>query len=263
MCKNKEPRVLFVDIETLPLEVWCWGIHEQEIGLNQIKHDWSVVSWAARWKDDPKGKVMYGDNRNAKNIRNDKHILKGIWKLLDEADIVIGQNSMSFDIKKLNTRFIKHGMKPPSPFLQDDTLKMARRHFDFTSNKLGYLTEQLETEHKKTPSKKFPGMELWTECLKRNLNAFREMELYNKKDVLATESLYNKFTPYAKTKDFNLFTNDTTIRCNCGSPHFEKRGFSVTATGRFQRYQCRSCGKWTTSKINLLPIEKRKALRRG
>jgi len=54
------------------------------------------------------------DQRYAKNIEDDSGILREIWKMLDEADIVITQNGRKFDQKKLNARFILNGFKPPS-----------------------------------------------------------------------------------------------------------------------------------------------------
>ena len=65
--------------------------------------------------------------------RDDKRVLQSIWKLLDEADIVIGHNGDRFDLRKLNARFIDNDINPPSPFRTIDTLKVARREFAFVS----------------------------------------------------------------------------------------------------------------------------------
>ena len=86
-----KPKVLLLDIETSPLVSFTWGLFDQNIGLNQIKDDWSVLSWAAKWYGEKK--MMYQDVRHQKNKRDDKAMLAGIWHLLDEADIVVGQNS--------------------------------------------------------------------------------------------------------------------------------------------------------------------------
>lgn len=96
--------------------------------------------------------------------------------MLDEADIVITQNGRKFDQKKLNARFILNGFKPPSSYKHIDTLVIARKHFGFTSNKLKYMTDKLCTKYKKLDHSKFPGMELWRECLKGNSEAWTEME---------------------------------------------------------------------------------------
>ena len=95
---NKAPKVLFFDIETAPILAYSWGIWDQNIGLNQIKEDWFILSWSAKWLGDDK--IMYMDQRNARRVNNDKKLLKAVWKLLDDADIVVTQNGKSFDQKK-------------------------------------------------------------------------------------------------------------------------------------------------------------------
>lgn len=195
-----QPKCLIFDIETSPIIASVWGRRDVNIALNQINKEWSVIACAAKWLNDPASKVMYEDLRGSKDILDDRKVLKFIWKLLDEADIVITQNGQSFDSPKLNARFILHGMTPPSPYKHLDTYRIARRVAAFTSNKLEYLTDKLCTKYKKLSHAKFPGMSLWNECLKDNKQAWKEMERYNKHDVLATEELYNKlhiWTPSA------------------------------------------------------------------
>lgn len=253
------PKILALDIETFPLESFTWGLFDQNVALNQIKQDWTVASWSAKWVG--KKTIMYKDQRHSKNVRDDKKILEDIWKLLDEADIVLTQNGKSFDIKKLNARFILNDMKPPSSFKQIDTLRIARKVFAFTSNKLEYMSNKLCTKYKKLKVKKFQGFELWSECLKGNIVAWKEMEKYNKYDVLSLEELYLKLYPWSNEIDFNLYSSDNVKRCNCGSKNFVKNGYSYTSVGKFQRYSCGDCGAEIRDKKNLLSKDKKAALK--
>lgn len=232
--KQKKPRILFVDIETAPILAHVWGTYDQTVANNQIRQDWHLLSWSAKWRDEKK--VMYMDQRNAKDVTNDKKIAKAIWKLLDEADIVVWQNGAKFDHRKLNARFIQNDLTPPASYRQIDTLKLAKKHFGFTSNKLEYLSEKLNKKFKKSGHKKFPGFELWTQCLAGNQAAWREMEKYNKLDVLALEELYNRLQPW-----------DSSVRihakvCNCGATSWMKYGYRFTNAGRYQRLKCKNCG---------------------
>lgn len=188
---NKEPKILIFDIETAPILAHVWGLFDQNVGLNQIETDWHVLSWSAKWLDDPPSKVMYQDQRNAKNVTNDKKILESIRDLLDQADQVVTQNGIKFDSKKLNARFLFHEIKSPSSYRHRDTLRMAKKYFNLTSYKLEYMTDKFCKKYKKLKHKKFPGHELWKECLKGNKEAWDEMKKYNIHDVLATEELYN------------------------------------------------------------------------
>jgi DNA polymerase elongation subunit (family B) len=259
---SKKPKVLIFDVETAPVLANVWSLWEQNIGLNQIKQDWFVLSWSAKWLGDSPSKVMYQDQRGRRNIEDDKELLKGIWKLLDEADVVITQNGKKFDSKKLNARFVINGMKPPSPYKHIDTVVIARKVFGFTSNKLEYMTNKLCKKYKKLKHNKFSGFELWKECLAGNPEAWEEMEKYNRYDVLSLEELYNILSPWDQTVNFNLYHDEEDSVCNCGSTKFTKRGYAYTSTGKYQRYVCNGCGAWSRSSDNEFTKEKRSSLRR-
>ena len=260
--KHVGPKVLVYDIETAPMLGYVWDIWDQNVGLNQIYSDWYVLAWAAKWMHEGPSKVMYQDQRKAKNIEDDKELLKGIWKLLDEADVVVTQNGKRFDEKKLNARFIVHGMQPPSSYQHIDTRQIAKRKFAFTSNKLEYMTDTLNKKYKKSKHAKFSGFELWKECLKGNKAAWKEMEHYNKYDVLSLEELYLKLQPWDNTLNVNLYTPDNhELLCACGSKKFKKNGFKYTSVGKYQRYKCLDCGSEMKDRKNLFSKEKKEKLR--
>jgi len=255
-----KPKILIFDIETSPIMSYTWGIWDQNVALNQIHTDWSILSWAAMWADD--SKIMYMDNRKSKDVYNDKKLLRGIWQLINEADIIITQNGKSFDEKKLNARFILNGMKPPRKPKHFDTKRIATKYFAFTSNKLEYLTEKLCKKHKKlTGKRKFPGFMLWKECLKGNNKAWDELKHYNIADVTSLFELFGILSPWDSSINFGVYSDDEDHTCSCGSKKFKSNGFAYTATGKFQRYVCKSCGKESRSRQNLLSKEKTKSMR--
>ncbi len=254
------PKVLVYDIETAPLLGYVWGLWENNVALNQIHSDWHILSWSAKWLGDGPDKVMYMDQRNAKNIEDDSTLLMGIWKLLDEADVVITQNGKNFDQKKLNARFIMQGFQPPSSYKHIDTKQIASKIFKFSSNKLEYMSDKLNVTYKKQKHEKFSGFELWSECLKGNLEAWKEMEKYNKYDVLALEELYHKLIPWDNSINFNVYHDQETNVCKCGSTSFIKNGYYYTSNGKYQRHRCKGCGAETRDKENLFSKEKRASL---
>jgi hypothetical protein len=257
------PKVLVFDIETAPIIAHVWGLWENNVGLNQIQADWHILSWSAKWLHDGPEKVMYMDQRGQKNIADDTKTLKGIWALLDEADIVITQNGKRFDQKKLNARFILNGFPPPSSYRHIDTQEIAKRYFAFSSNKLAYMSDLLCVKYKKQVNHgKFQGHELWTECLKDNLEAWKEMEHYNKYDVLALEELYHKLIVWDNRINFNVYHDSLETVCKCGSKEFSKNGFYVTNTNRFQKYKCKHCGSEHRDGVGLLSKEKKASLKR-
>jgi hypothetical protein len=258
-----EAKVLIFDIETAPILAHVWGLWDNNVGLNQMMSDWHVMSWSAKWRKAPESEVMYMDQRNAKDVQDDKAILKEIWELLNEADVVITQNGKRFDQRKLNARFVEHGFGPTSSFKHIDTKIIAQKHFDFPSYKLEYMTNKFCKKYKKLKHKKYPGHEMWTECLKGNVEAWNEMEEYNKHDVLALEELYFILVPWDSSINLNLYHDEEKHICHCGSEEHIKNGFYYTNMGQFQRYKCKSCGAETRGRHNLFSVEKRDSLQQG
>lgn len=257
------PKVLIFDIETAPMLGYIWSLWENDVAINQLYSDWHILSWSAKWLNTPEDQVMYMDQRDAKRIEDDSRILKYIWQLLDKADIVVTQNGKAFDQKKLNARFILNNFQPPSSYKHIDTKVLAQKYFGFTSTKLEYMSDKLCKKYKKLKPKKFSGFEMWRECLAGNKEAWEEMEIYNKHDVLALEELYKIMIPWDSSINFSLYSDEPKHVCKCGSTSFHKNGFYYTNTGKFQRYRCSVCGAETRDRKNLFSKDKRDSLRLG
>jgi hypothetical protein len=228
-----------------------------------IESDWSILSFAAKWLGEPPSKMIYHDVSKRDDLNDDKQLLAEAWKLLDAADIVITQNGVAFDRKKLNARFIIQGMKPPSPFRMIDTKQIAKRNFGFTSNRMEYLSEKLNSKYKKLKHEDFSGFELWRECLKRNPKAWASMKKYNVHDVLTLEELYHRLAPWDSKSQLAIYSDDHLAQCSCGSTEFKRSGWYHSATGKFQRYCCKDCGAWSRGRINHFSEATRKKLRVG
>lgn len=237
-----KPKILLVDLETSPLVSFNWGIYEQN-AIKVVK-EWHILCFAYKWLDGGATKVvslpdfpMYKKNKD-----NDKEVVKKLHELFDEADIILAQNGDSFDIKKSNARFIYHGFSPPSQYKTIDTLKIARRNFKFTSNKLGDLGEYLGVGKKVSTG----GFELWDKCMKGDLKAWSLMKRYCKQDVDLLEKVYLKLRPWSKTHpNLALFNTAEKESCpNCQSDNVQKRGYTPTNAIWYRRFQCQQCTAW-------------------
>jgi hypothetical protein len=255
---NPKLKILIVDIETSPLLVWTWGLFDQFIGLEQIKEDWRIISFAAKWEDSKE--IIQKDLRNGINDRNEKAMLKTLWNLLNKADIVVGQNSKRFDVKKINEKFLFYDLGKPSEYRQEDTLIMSKKYFSPTSHKLEYRSNQLNKKYKKLSHSKYPGFSLWKACMNNDQKAWNSMAEYNTFDVLSTEEYYKTLKPWASKINHAVLNNSLEIQCTCGSPHIQKRGYNYTNTGKFRKYQCTNCAAWLQGKENLLDKNKKKSL---
>lgn len=255
--EKKGPRILIYDVETAPILGYCWSLWNNNIGLNQLHSDWHLLSWAAKWLGEED--VYYEDQRNAKNIEDDSELLKGIWKLLDECDMVITQNGKKFDQRKLNARFVINGMQPPSAYRHIDVLQIAKAQFGFTSHRLQYMTDTLCTKYKKSGHAKFAGFDLWSECLKGNVEAFEEMENYNILDILSLEELYSILSPWDnKLPNFDVY-NDEPV----SNEEWVKDGYIYSNLGKYDRYRNTLTGQQRRGNVNLLSKEKRNSLLRN
>lgn len=255
------PKILTTDIETLPLDAHVWGLFDQNVGLSQIKEDWAMLSYAAKFLGSKK--VYYGDTRNAQGIRDDKAILAELVALLDEADVVVGHNVRRFDLRKVRARAIMHGLAPFREPAVIDTMEMAKGTGAFTSNKLEYLSKTLLPErYWKSGHSKYPGFEMWAGIMRGEEAAWEEMRKYNIQDIRATEQLYLTLRPWAKRlPNLAQYYADEECRCpRCGSKGLMDFGTVKSNVSEYKQYLCRDCGGFSRSRYTINSKQKRQSL---
>jgi len=237
---RERARILFLDIETAPIKAAVWRIWQENVGLEQIQEDWHLLSFCAKWHGEDH--VYYDDQRKAKDIEDDRPLLEQLHALLDEAHVVVAQNGDKFDLPKIRWRLLKAGFDPPKPFKTIDTLKILKRNFGATSNKLAFVSDQL-LENRKEEHKEFPGFQLWKECLAGNKRAWEEMRTYNIVDVLALEELYLKLRPWVPHHlNVGIYTDHEEPTCSrCGSHNLQLVGTVPTNVNVYPLFECKSC----------------------
>lgn len=232
------PRVLFLDIETFPNEGYTWGKYEQTV--IRFKRETCLATFAAKWLGEP-AVIVRGlpDYKGYKpGSYDDKKLAAELWMLFDQADIIVAHNGDSFDIKVCQARFIFHKMHPPRPVKTVDTKKATKKVARFNSNKLDDLCSLLENEQKiKT------DFDLWLGCINGDPASWALMLKYNKKDILLLEKLYLRLRPWISNHpNFTVLNRKICPKCNSSNVTF--RGFLVTSTRRYRRFQCQDCGGW-------------------
>lgn len=237
---SKNAKILIIDIETAPHMAYTWGMWKQNIGQNQWIKKGYIMSFCAKWLGSDE--VIYEENRTD----NDKQLVKSMYDLLDEADIVVAHNGQKFDIPRIIGRGLVHGFSPPSPSFIVDTLLVARKEFGFVSNSLAALCKELGLPEK-GGHKKYPGFELWLGCLRNEEAAWNEMREYNIQDVISLEALYLAMRPYMRNHPNVLRTEEgDKVACpKCGSENIQWRGYYYTKAGLcYKRFVCMDCGGW-------------------
>ena len=237
---SSKPKILLFDIENSPLTVYTWGLFDQNIWINQIKKDWYIISWSAKWLG---GKKTISSTVSPQESlkQNDKRIVKELWNLVNEADILIGHNAKAFDVKKMNARFLKYGLPEPRQYKVIDTLTIARRNFAISSNKLDYLCSYLGLDRKIQTW----WFELWELCMQGDKKALKIMETYCQNDVIILEELYMKLRVYDKTHpNVWLYIDDDELHCpRCGSTRLR---WSWTCVVNSNMYKTAKCECWAS-----------------
>jgi uncharacterized protein YprB with RNaseH-like and TPR domain len=179
-------KILLLDIETTPLQVYTWGLWDQNIGINQIIKSTEMMCFGAKW--------LGQKSVTFKSVHHDgkKTMLEELHKLMNEADVLVGWNSAAFDHKHINREFLENGMTPPAPTKDLDLMSITKANFQFPSNKLDYVAQKLGVGSKV----KHSGFELWIKCMDGDDKAWREMKKYQIQDVQLLDSLYDILLPW-------------------------------------------------------------------
>jgi DNA polymerase elongation subunit (family B) len=239
--KKKQAKILLFDIETSPNVGYVWGKYDQNV--IDYKSEWELLCFAYKWYGEKEIKCIARPDFKDKT---DKSITKALWKLIDEADILIAHNGDEFDIKKATAKFIEHGLVPPRPSRSVDTKKVAKRYFKFNSNKLDDLGKLLGVGRKV----KTGGFDLWLGCMAGKKSSWRDMIKYNKQDIALLERVYNKLLPWTDNHPNVSHIAGRPDGCpKCGSARLKSHGFRKTQTAVYVRYRCVDCNGFCRGRV--------------
>lgn len=250
-----QPRILIIDLETAPKAAYVWRFFKEFVSPKQVLGHGYIMSFAYKWLGEKEVQFHYT------LTEDDSALCVDLAEVLNQADIVVAHNAERFDIPTAKARMLVNRIPPPSPFKVVDTLRVAKKEFLFPSNSLEYLANVLDCKPKLT-HKKFPGFELWSECIKGNLEAWNEMKEYNIQDVETLEEIYLKMRPYIRNHpNVGVFMEEERPVCSkCGSHHIQLRGYTTTQVGKYRKFVCNDCGGWSRTRFTEYPKDKRKDL---
>ena len=242
----QKPKIRLIDIETSPIITETWDLYPERISYDCIRQDWRII--CAAWKDLDSDTVhsispLSRKNPNREDVLDDWYVVNELHRVISDSDIIVAHNGDRFDFPKINTRAIFHGMKPIRPNASVDTLKIAKRHFKFTSNRLDYLGKFLGAGEKIKVDRA-----TWSRALDGDRSAIRELAEYNKQDVRLLESVYNILRPFHTNHPSLSVISATPDACpKCGAQgHMVKEGWNYTKLGKRQQYSCGVCGAWSS-----------------
>lgn len=249
MKKNTKTGILFGDLETSYMLLTEFALKNNGyISHENIIQDWNIYCGAFKFLDSDRIYTFCVDHSDP---TNDYEVVKQIRELLVDTKLLIGHNLDKFDLKKFNTRLIKHGLPPlDHKILTLDTLKAARKHFAFTSNRLDYLGRFLGIGTKLQHRDGNPWQKLIRGIDVKN--TLKHMVEYCVADVSPLlEGVYLKLRPYIDHPKLAGRIDGTNLYCqHCGSTELQSRGTRLTKAGNtMYKFQCTElhCMGWTSS----------------
>lgn len=238
---NHTAKILTFDLEISPSQSFIWSKFSNFIPDEMLVSDFYLLTYSAKWLGEDK--VISGKLTSQEAVdENDERIVREMWQLLDEADICIAHNGVKFDKRKIQTRFLEHGMDLPSSYQFIDTVKIARSAFGLLSNKLDYIAQKLGVGAKI----KHSGFSMWAKAMKGDEEALREMSEYNDMDVIVNEKVYLELRKYMTNHpNLNTYSIDGSVICPvCGEheSNMEEVGKFRTNANAFKEVKCKCCG---------------------
>lgn len=213
-----------------------------------------ILTFGSKFVGEGKVEVLRNDDYPGKDIiARERNLLIDISAKILEADALLGHYSNLYDYPFINSRLIYHKLPvlPPS-MPQLDTWKVARYRLKLHNNRLNSLSTFLGTEEEKNAIKP----EQWIRALSGHRPSMDYIVEHNRRDVVVLEESYLRIRALI-TDHPNKGLVDGHGGCSvCGSLILQKRGFHITRTRKYQRFQCQNCGGWSKG---AKPIEIAKA----
>lgn len=230
-----------------------WFYSRWQTNILKVEDEKKLMSFSYCWyklgskKQEIKCRTLYDMDTYNVDPEDDTLLVKELWKLFDEADVLVGHNSNKFDNKVAMGMFLRSNLLPPSPFKQIDTLQQARKIGVQSSNSL----DNLGTLYKIGNKSKTKHSDVWYECfIGHDKKAWKEMAIYNNQDVQVTVNLYEKLLPYMKgTPNLSRIANRPDSCPKCLSDHIQRHGTYTTQVSIKAQWQCMSCGNRFSSRI--------------
>jgi DNA-directed RNA polymerase subunit RPC12/RpoP len=158
--------------------------------------------------------------------------------VLDLADIIVGHNVDSFDLKKINAQLWLEGKPEPSPYKTVDTLKVLRSRMGLESNTLQSACDRAGIV---TKVDKY-DIEVARAAVAGDVKAQRRIKRYNCGDVAAGEALYERLLPWVKGHPHvNISAAELTCP-RCGSKNLQRMPKDYLAVQiEYAAYRCSDC----------------------
>lgn len=230
---------LFYDIETsFNVGIFWRSGYNLTIQPGDIIHERAIICICYKWEgEDEVHSLTWSKSQS------DKEMIRTFVKIIAKADEIVAHNGDRFDLKWIRTRALMHGIDVMPAPKTIDTLKWAKKQFNFNSNKLNYIAQFLKIGAKMETG----GMDLWKDIVfKKDKEALDKMVAYCKQDVILLEQVFNKLNPYTQANhNYAVQHGGDKYECpECGGINIKYNKKVVTAAGTVHHWiLCKDCKK--------------------
>jgi len=250
---NREPVIMFFDIESTMGQYWAFRLGEQKLTWNQIKKEpvVCVICWSIN-----DGKVQSSTFDLSKydptsyDDDSDKEMISKFVEIANQADLLVAHNGKSFDVAFLRGRILKHKLPDLTPRMIDDTY-LQTKAIKTSSHTLDYLLRFLgigkKVQHR--------GMDMWMDVGVGDAKALKEMVKYCAGDIVGLRNLYNYVKPYIQSElNLSIFHQNPDMCPKCGTKSSLRihDGHRQSSLDVRVQYRCTNCGRYSTFGSNLI-----------
>lgn len=237
---NHKAKILISDIETSFIKFYGFSPYNKYVHQDNLIEDWLLLTTSSKWLFEEET-FDFKLSKEELLSRDDRRITEEMWKLLDNADIVVFYNGKKFDQKKLNAKFLQYRLGLPSPYVLVDPYLTVKDKFSLTYSGLDAVCNLLGIEGKLQNEKG-----LWHKVMGGDEEALERMLIYNIQDIKILEKVYLELRPYMNNHpNLGLYIADDVASCpTCGSENLDwnlKTDY-ITSVNRYTAFKCKCCG---------------------
>ena len=207
--------------------------------------DGDLLVFAYKWLDEKKAHVpsvldtcLPCDGCKRIHI-DDRALVRQAHAIMSQADVMLTFNGKNFDIKYMQSKFMRYGLPALPEISHVDLYQTARTKMRLTRKSLANISHYLQLTNEKTKL----DWDIWRRAAKGYTKEIRYIRDHGAADIYVTQELYEKHMRQYVRQHPRVSGYGPCRRC--GADTLERRGVAVTILkGQQHRYQCRTCAGW-------------------
>lgn len=229
-------KILALDIEVHPAAVLTYDLWQPIIKHTQILRPSEIICFSYQWYGERAVRFVSEWDEGGPD---EMHQL--LQTLLTDADVVLGYNTVKYDIPWITGELAARGITAPAPVKHIDLYQTFRSKSRYLSRKLDYVAYRVMGDRKIDVNTLTLAVECRSEDPDVSRRARNKMSRYSKQDVRLLFPLFEAVRSYVKMPH----PISGGYACHaCGSESLQRRGTAKTLTGSYQRFVCNDCGSW-------------------